>query len=210
MLLPNLSILSTLAMDKLHEKFIREIEEDWQRIRSTQPKPLPPTKARSDCLCALRAKLYNLYHKQEYYRQAYNEVVGQLMNIAHGLPDWVFSYGQPEYPEQQTNELVLRDADYQEYEEEEEEPIEQLSPDMLNFMLQTYRHREKRDREKALAEATSIQLPPPVRSTEQSSNSPLWSKRMLIESSIANYYKNVSECREAPFWPAMPLRNVKR
>ena len=99
------------------------------------------------------------------------------------------------------------DAEDQDY--EEEEPIEQLSPDMLNFLLQTYRHREQRDREKSLAEAASIQLPPPVQPTKESPYSPLSSKRLLLELSIENYYKNVSQCRDAPFWPAMPLRNVK-
>ncbi|CUT99103.1 hypothetical protein [Echinococcus multilocularis] len=188
--------------NELHQKFLKEIEADLARAWESLPKPILP-QAQNKCLCAIRAKLHELQSRQEYYRRAYNEVVGQLTNISHGLPDWVFSCDSLQYPEEQIHE------DEEVKDENEDEPIEQLGPDMLNFMLQTLRHREQRDREKALAESSATQLPP-LKSNEKSSRGFPLSKRVQIESSIANFYENISECRDSPFWPAMPLRNVKQ
>ncbi|KAL5965215.1 hypothetical protein TSMEX_007035 [Taenia solium] len=187
--------------NELHQKFLKEIEADLARAWDSFPKPSLP-QSQNKCLCALRTKLHELQSRQEYYRRAYNEVVGQLTNISHGLPDWVFNCDAAQYPEERNCE------DGEVEEENEDEPIEQLGPDMLNFMLQTLRHREQRDREKALAEASATQLPP--LKPEQSLYGSSLSKRIQIESSIANFYENISECRESPFWPSMPLRTVKQ
>lgn len=186
--------------DELHQKFLKEIEADLARAWDSLPKPSLP-QPQNKCLCTLRTKLHELQSRQEYYRRAYNEVVAQLTNISHGLPDWVFNCDAAQYP----GEHIYED---EAEEENEDEPIEQLGPDMLNFMLQTLRHREQRDREKALAEASATKLPP-LKPSEQTSCGSALSKRVQIESSIANFYENISECRESPFWPSMPLRTVR-
>lgn len=188
-------------MDDLCQQFIKDIERDIDRFVKAYPS-LPLTKERR--ISELQAKLQELYNKREYYRRAYNEVVGQLSTISLGLPDWLFSYGASACIE---NQDVEKDD-----EEGTESEVEPLSPDMLNFLLQTYRHREQREKEKAMAEVASTHFPPLVNNSINYGleNNPKSSKRMQLESQIANFYENLSECRNMPFWPIIPLRKVNR
>uniref|UniRef100_A0A5K3EKR3 PITH domain-containing protein n=1 Tax=Mesocestoides corti TaxID=53468 RepID=A0A5K3EKR3_MESCO len=185
-------------MDAGSETYSQMLNQVQEALRGPYPPHLKPQFPLKYSVCSFRAKLQELYARQEYYRRAYNEVVGQLTVISHGLPDWVFNYNQTQCVEDQTRE------------DEVTESTDELGPDMLNFMLHTIRHREERDRQKALEEAHSLQLPPLLKSTSQTPDMSLCSAEVQIESYITNYYESISQCREAPLWPVLPLRNVKQ
>lgn len=186
---------------------LKQVREVTTNLDFPAPLPKPETSVK---LYSMQKKLKELYEKQEYYRRACNEVIGQLTTISLGLPDWVFENTAPEqYPQYQVPFHEERKP--QEYEEYESEEDEVLNPDMLNFMLQTIKHREERDRQKDLAEATSLKLPPlTTPASQKGMKSILCSQSAQIESFIRNFYENISECREAPLWPVLPFRAVSR
>lgn len=106
------------------------------------------------------------------------------------------------------------DMGAEEYEEEEEEDID-LSPEMVEFMMQTIKHREERDRLKnspnQLTEPQLHKAPPPKANSSFKSppqnESPIQTEIRQIETALLHQYEYCSVSRDAPFWPFVSLRN---
>lgn len=104
------------------------------------------------------------------------------------------------------------DMGAEEYEEDEE--ID-LSPEMVEFMMQTIRHREERDRLKnspnQLSEPQLHKAPPPKAKSSfklpPENESPIQTEIRQIETALLHQYEYCSVSRDAPFWPFVSLRN---
>ncbi|VDL18646.1 unnamed protein product [Hymenolepis diminuta] len=192
------------VMEDLFEQFLKDIGRDIDRFERAYPGLPSQSSQKQQRVNELWVKLHEIYNRQECFRRSYNEIVKQLTTISFGLPDWVFSYETPEY-------LYGQEVDvYQGENETEDEEIEPLSADFLNFMLKTYRHQEQRDKAKAKAEAVLMKFPPLVDTSNNLEPNSLAAKRLQLETKIANFYENSSDCLDMPFWPIIPLRKLNR
>ncbi|KAM3176791.1 hypothetical protein ACTXT7_005807 [Hymenolepis weldensis] len=194
-------------MEDLFEQFLKDIGRDIDRFERAYPGLPPQSSQKQQRVNELWMKLHEIYNKQECFRRSYNEIVNQLTTISFGLPDWVFNYETPDYLYGQEVEAYQGGNETEECAVEEMEP---LSADFLNFMLKTYRHQEQRDKAKAKAEAIFMKFPPLVNTSNNSEPDTMAAKRLQLEAKIANFYENLSDCLDMPFWPIIPLRKLNR
>nr|VZI35871.1 unnamed protein product [Spirometra erinaceieuropaei] len=124
------------------------------------------------------------------------------------LPDWIFdsvNVSENIFPGGRQSENVAVDS----APDEEVDDSDILGPDMLQFMLQTIRHREERDKKKQAANEDEFALPP-IKCAAPPKILPEGDRTLTeiskIETFIQDYYDYVSECREAPLWPVLPFR----
>ncbi|VDP71777.1 unnamed protein product [Echinostoma caproni] len=105
------------------------------------------------------------------------------------------------------------DHDDHDVDEEEEEDIE-LSPELVEFMMQTIKHREERDRLKhtslPIEQKQLLKAPPPKPSMPMHSShkkaSPIATEIGRLETALLYHYEYCSIARDAPFWPFMSSR----
>ncbi|VEL15256.1 unnamed protein product [Protopolystoma xenopodis] len=157
-----------------------------------------------------KARALELYNKQEYFRKAYNEVASHIRELERSLPRWVIDYYNSFYfHNESTTEDNIGGSDLPEHNSDEEEI--DINPDLLNFMIQTYRHREAREKDKSTSCISKDILPlPPKPLLHSQSDSTSHSSELAKQISDCiyslNYYcEYASECRDAPLWPQVPL-----
>ncbi|KAG5443394.1 hypothetical protein CSKR_113667 [Clonorchis sinensis] len=103
----------------------------------------------------LEDDVIRLFHKQEYFRQAYNETLTQIRALREENPNFIAEHDF--CVEEHLDQCVDSDDDSL-------DDVE-LSPEMEEFMIQTIKHREERDRQRALADQVNCQRekPPPIK-----------------------------------------------
>lgn len=141
---------------------------------------------------ALESEVLRLFQQQEYYRNAYNSTLNRMETLRRRIPEYALEY---------LHELELKSGSPNDNSDDSED-IE-LSPELTEFMLQTLRHREERDRNLKRQHNPMERPPPPKKSAGDCTNSSIISQ---VETDILHHYLYSSPCRDSPFWPFLPLR----
>ncbi|KAF5401575.1 hypothetical protein PHET_04860 [Paragonimus heterotremus] len=145
----------------------------------------------------LECAALRLYHQQEYYRQAYNETLNKMESLKDRLPGFSLSY----LSGSQFNAEQLNDDDLT-------ETIE-MDPELVEFMIQTIKHREERDREASSNQHRNPhERPPPPKGSCRFDPRSSLGEISRLETDIVHHYTHCSPCRDSPFWPFLPLREI--
>ncbi|VDL97512.1 unnamed protein product [Schistocephalus solidus] len=193
--------------DQFYLHMLKQISEvAFPAVKAVAAAPL---KTQENDLALLREQVIHHYSRQEYFRQAHNEVVAQLTALAPSLPDWIFESAnltENTFPSGPQLDNVSVDS----VPDDEVDEPDELGPDMLQFMLQTIRHREERDKKKQSANEDELALPPLKKCAHPLKIPPAGDHTLneifRIETFIQDYYDYASECRDAPLWPVIPFR----
>ncbi|KAK4476228.1 hypothetical protein MN116_000690 [Schistosoma mekongi] len=147
-------------------------------------------------------EVLRLFHKQEYFRKAYNDTLERMNNLANSLPSYALDYITT--PGCHEN---LHNKDDNDQDEEEDIP---LDPDYVNFMKKTIRHRQNRDKnnESASNDIQSILKAPPRKINKSPDVQTIDAQIEMFEASLLHYYEFVSPCRDSPVWPILPLKRT--
>ncbi|VDP55026.1 unnamed protein product, partial [Schistosoma mattheei] len=141
-------------------------------------------------------EVLRLYHRQEYFRKAYNNTLKRMDTLANSLPSYALDYI--------TTSGYHKDALNKEDEEEEDIP---LDPDYINFMMKTIQHRQNRDNiESNVYDIQSMLKAPPRKLNQSTDIQTIDSQIEMLEASLLHYYEFVSPCRDSPVWPVLPLK----
>ncbi|KAF7256255.1 hypothetical protein EG68_06709 [Paragonimus skrjabini miyazakii] len=145
----------------------------------------------------LECAALRLYHQQEYYRQAYNETLNRMESLKDRLPGFSLSYlSGPQFNAEQLSDDELTETF-------------EMDPELVEFMIQTIKHREERDREASSNHHRNPQeRPPPPKSSCSFDPKSSLGEISRLETDIVHHYTHCSPCRDSPFWPFLPLRKI--
>ncbi|CAL8085313.1 unnamed protein product [Calicophoron daubneyi] len=150
----------------------------------------------SPSLESLSRNVVYLFNKQEYFRQAYNATLDRLCTLTKVIPEYA-------HPYLCNQEETRDDSDDVSSSEDEDD----LSPEMIDFFIQTMQHRQRRDcSDVQAAGCNRSYLAPPLKKDNVPSH-PISNEISAIETAILHHYE-YSSCRDAPFWPHISLRNL--
>ncbi|KAF8561394.1 hypothetical protein P879_08543 [Paragonimus westermani] len=138
-----------------------------------------------------------IYRQQEYYRQAYNETLERMESLKGQLPEFSLSYlnGSPFSAEAPNDDELTEDIE--------------MDPELVEFMIQTLKHREERNKKASNHYENPQERPPPPKSSRRFDPKSSLGEISLLETDLIHHYTNCSPCRDSPFWPFLPLRKVQ-
>lgn len=146
-------------------------------------------------IASARSEVLRLYNKQEYYRRAYNKTLKRLEFLAQIIPRYALD--SILFPTQ-ANEPI-------ECENNSSTDVD-IDPGLLDFMIETMKHRELRDRAKSAKFRSALYCPPPSKNKSDYSKLSV-NKIETLEAALLHYYEYSSPCKDSPFWPVLPLRS---
>ncbi|CAH8607782.1 unnamed protein product [Heterobilharzia americana] len=181
--------ISQLLSPLITEDELKHLEGLSQRPVSTKTSVNPSIFKHAE------SEVLRLFHKQEYFRKAYNDTLDRMNNLANILPSYSLDHIQTSlYPEEAPNGT------------DDEESVS-LDPEYVNFMMETIRHRQTRDITQRNSHDLQSMLRAPPRKADKSADvQTVYSQIEMLEASLLHYYEFLSPCRDSPIWPVLPLK----
>ncbi|KAL3315073.1 hypothetical protein Ciccas_006299 [Cichlidogyrus casuarinus] len=156
-----------------------------------KPEKTENPRERADLIREKLLEIQTLQKQKEFYRSAHDDTVKSLYLISSNLPDHLFEERPASIyeKEEEDNGLVYQDEECE------------MTPDYMQFMLQTMEHRRLRDLEKRTSDPVSSSLPDlnPIKPDCEQKH----------EIYFKNFYINDPVCKKASFWPAFALNRFQ-